>query len=619
MYQINGIFFNPPMAIARLGGSDTPLECFTWGEDPSSFGAGRTVIVPQTTLEVQSDGTVRPYLPSFIRFRDNFRLRPVAPFFELWAKVRNIKDNSQTEIPLTLALLERLGGSLEGLTYHVMAANRKAERRTGEASCGFIARLDVRGNDYRRRQLLATSPRIVGGEPLVPDTNPIPLGFFQVIKPVRAVAAGDEDAAIDSLVVPAVKEMGVDLGVLRVRFTPAKGEVYAPPVASTAPAPGTNRIHEMVKAENRFLNSRSSWMRYNADYSRFNNPEPSDTFDGASVGEQFSWGVVDDTCDGIIEVYLVVQGVRLRAVTRFFAGPPDYAPDRRHFISLADDLADRELSLEGVSPDTEELTIAEVADIFQRVYETVGLTNLDSLRNYSIDREMDESSKQIGKLPLTNSGTMTVKDKPYADKVLSYLENPANAAHARLPYTTAAQQAHAALSDIENLVDFLLTHYERVKLMLRPPYARLGELSEKPDDTPSPTRKRDARVARDNTQDMRMPPYMRSNTATALSLSWRQYEQVMGLLDYLKQKREKQLSDIPKKAAEFTSETKDREVITAGAERFDSAELLASKDYPAPPPARADTALWQHLDRVVKRRRSDDSQGDGENENHSKP
>lgn len=618
MFQIIGIFFNPPMAIARLGGSDTPLESFSWSENPSLFGAGQTVITPQTSLEIQSDGSVRPYLPSFIRFRDNFKLRPVAPFFELWAKVRNIKDNSISEVPLTLSLLEQLGGSLEGLTYHVIAANRKAERRTGDIACGFVARLDVRGNDHRRRQLLAVSPRTVGGEPLVMDSHPVPLGFIQVIKPIRAIVPKDSDAAADTLVVPSVKEMDVDLGVLRIRFTPGKGEVYSPPLATTAPAPGTNRIHEIVKPENRFLNPRSAWNKYDADYSKFYNPEPSDTYDGAGIDysspeKNISWGVVDDTCDGLIEAYLVINGVRFRAFARIFVGPPDFAPDKRHFLSLADDLADRELSPVEVTEETEELMIAEVADIFQRVFETVSLTNLDSLRNYSINRswEMDGSDKRVNGLPLTNKKSMTAEDKPYADKVITYLANPdqenqPNTAHTRLPYSNAAQQTHAALADLENMLDFLLTHYERVKMIIRPPYARLGELTENPNETPpSPTRKRDARNARDNMQDMRMPPYMRSNTASALSLSWRQYDQVMKLLEYLREKRAEQSSSMLSDEIEQASGTKTLEEEGLLHKREEKASKSAKdiQKVSTEEPPHLDTALWQHVRRVVNRRK----------------
>jgi hypothetical protein len=39
MTVIEQIFFLPPMAVARLGASDTPLASFTWVEDPATHGA----------------------------------------------------------------------------------------------------------------------------------------------------------------------------------------------------------------------------------------------------------------------------------------------------------------------------------------------------------------------------------------------------------------------------------------------------------------------------------------------------------------------------------------------------------------------------------------------------
>ena len=76
------IFFLPPMALARLGSSPTPVESFEWSEDKEFHGGNRTVIKPAVTLEVQEDGSLRPYLPDEIQFKDEQgRIRPVAPFF----------------------------------------------------------------------------------------------------------------------------------------------------------------------------------------------------------------------------------------------------------------------------------------------------------------------------------------------------------------------------------------------------------------------------------------------------------------------------------------------------------------------------------------------------------
>ncbi|MEG4277117.1 hypothetical protein QUA62_06500 [Microcoleus sp. MON1_C1] len=59
MDTILEVFFLPPMAIARLGSSDTPMENFTSTEDPSIFGGDMTVIAPQVSLEVREDGSLR--------------------------------------------------------------------------------------------------------------------------------------------------------------------------------------------------------------------------------------------------------------------------------------------------------------------------------------------------------------------------------------------------------------------------------------------------------------------------------------------------------------------------------------------------------------------------------
>src|SRR5205823_9096189 len=92
MPRIEQIFFLPPMAVARIGGSSQPLDSFEWIEDPTLHGAGRTVINPAVTLEVQQDGSVRPFVPGTIQFRDGNLLRPTAPFLELWAKVEGAPD-----------------------------------------------------------------------------------------------------------------------------------------------------------------------------------------------------------------------------------------------------------------------------------------------------------------------------------------------------------------------------------------------------------------------------------------------------------------------------------------------------------------------------------------------
>ena len=49
---VQSIYFRPPLAIARVGGSDIPLDSFLWDSDPTIRGAHRTVIRPAVSLEV---------------------------------------------------------------------------------------------------------------------------------------------------------------------------------------------------------------------------------------------------------------------------------------------------------------------------------------------------------------------------------------------------------------------------------------------------------------------------------------------------------------------------------------------------------------------------------------
>ena len=158
---IREIFFLPPLAMARVGGSATPQDSFRWRTSIAIHGAHQTTIEPAVSFDIAADGTPRARLPNEIRFRDDGLLRPVAPFFELWARVGSEAGGEveEEEIPLTLAVLASVGADLSAVRYRITVANRKAERRTLLPSCGYIARLDVAGDDHVRRPLLAPCRR----------------------------------------------------------------------------------------------------------------------------------------------------------------------------------------------------------------------------------------------------------------------------------------------------------------------------------------------------------------------------------------------------------------------------------------------------------------------------
>ncbi|MEX0316317.1 MAG: hypothetical protein AB3N21_00105 [Ruegeria sp.] len=548
METIREIFFLPPMAVARLGPGKTPLESYEWEQDVDAHGNNQTVIRSSVTLKESEDGSISAYLPDprKIRFRDEDTgaLRPVAPFFELWARLHDADSGEEYETPITPDLLDRHGLSLKHVRYHVTVGNQKAARRTGDAACGFRVRTEIAGDDFTRKPLLAFSPHTSEQQPLVYEHNPIPLGTVRAIRPVPGACetCGDET---------------VDLSILRLRFTPPPGEVYGPPDAAYGPAtlavPGYlndppkseyGRIHEIVPPQNRILNPDTPWSQWIMMTGLYDDPEPHDSYDGARVGNDQSWGVVDDTSDGTIEAYLSVGGERLTARARIFTGPPDFAPDRRPFYSLADDLDDRDLSLIEVTEQTYEACKDEVIDIFRRAFETNSLINLDDIRAQGLkDNASLQAQTKIPPtpgLPSTDARSMTEEDAVPPDKIpdlirpqpVSVFSN--SVPNDRLPYTVAVKFVHEQLVDEVALLDFLRRRPDYVKRLLRPPFGILTQLEAdpNPDQEPNPAF-RDPRIVRDQMHDARMPPYMRDSNYYPLSLSRRQYHLVVSFIDYL--------------------------------------------------------------------------------------
>jgi hypothetical protein len=545
------IFFQPPMAVARLGGSDIPLDAFEWSEDTAAHGGMQTVIRPAVSFQVQKDGSIHPYMPPNLRFKeDNGLIRPVAPFLELWASLQSSDDGSVYDKPVTIELLKERGLSLAHLWFRVTAANRKAQRRTMSAACSFIARVELRGDDHVLHDLLAISPHTRGEEPLVYFDRPIPLGRFQVIRPI------DKHENVQG--------RNIDLSIVRIRFTPGKGQVYGPPDAISAPAsplqPGQmepkasdyGRVHEIVPKENRILNPNTPWSQFIWGTGQWPDTLPMDSYDGANVGTNKSWGIIDDTCDALIECTLVGTGLRFQAIARVFSGPPDFAPDHRHFYSMADDLADRQLPPARVDETSYSDAWAEISDLFRRAFETGRLMNLDAARTRALEENLLWLAKfGVEHLPeaqlrpkincesMTLKESMTLEDKPYIDKIPTLMLDPAPSLfsrlgpHAPLPYAEALPFIHQQMLEEPILIDFLRRRADHIRVLMRPPFASWSELSDHHPATEPNPRHRDPRVLRDRLHDMRMPPYMRDANFYPLSLTRRQYLELMAFLDLL--------------------------------------------------------------------------------------
>jgi hypothetical protein len=97
---------------------------------------------------------------------------------------------------------------------------------------------------------------------------------------------------------------------------------------------------------------------------------------------------VDDICDGIISCEIVSAPEPVCAHARVVVTPPDYAPDRRPFATIADglkDRMDRDEVLESKYMEVKAppgapaplLVDLEVCDLMERILETMGLINVD--------------------------------------------------------------------------------------------------------------------------------------------------------------------------------------------------------------------------------------------------
>ena len=536
------VFFNPPMAIARVGASATPMVAFDWAADTTAHGGTQTVIQPSLSFNVKPDGSLQPFLPGEIRFKDEHgSICPVAPFFELWARLQRSSDGLLEEAPVTTALLAELGINLRHVAVEVTASNNKAARRTGYVACSFTARAEIKGTDHAPHALMAFSRHTAGQQPLVSHDKPIPLGQVQWLQP-----ADTPDAAFPD----------VDLSVLRLRFTPARGEVYGPPRAAYGPdrqtVTGANdtleftskedgRIHMIVKPENRILSDDTPFSTYRMLTGLFEDPQPQDGYDGSDEGDNTAWGVVDDTCDAVITASVAWHGERYSASARVFVGPPQYAPDRRPFYGIDADLQDRDEPLMHVGADNFDEVKGQVVELFRRVFETASSLNLDAARTEALQdnaAKLGAPALSMPGLPAVDAASMTVADRPFIDRVPDLTPGQRQSVFTtsvrgdRLTYTEVVPFVHGQLMDEAVLMDFLRRKHAHVKRLLRPPFGLLAQWAQEPGPQPHPAF-RDPRVLRDLLHDMRMPPYMRDAYYVPLSLTRRQYHMMIDFLDLL--------------------------------------------------------------------------------------
>lgn len=492
--EIRELFFTPAIAIARLGSSTTPMAAFTWGAGHSRT-IGETRIRPTWTLDVDAQGGVTPSMPQELRVRDGALPRPVAPFLELWAwKGENADD--ETPVPVTPKLLAAHGCAESDVTFTVSAMNFKVARRTLDPRLryGTFPPVTLRANEHSAVELLAQSPPGVD-EPLIPAGRAIPLGAIHVLRPQPQPASGIPDT--------------LRLDVLRLRFTPARGLCYGPPVAAT----NDSVDGPAVPVGRAFLNPNAGWLDATSNTTSIVQPgDTYDMFDTDDNGVRRSLGVVDDTCEALVSATLTVAGTTMTARANIMVGPPHFAPDRRPFLSLADEINDRQDDPARDAALTPQERDAWVENLFERAYETASLMNVDFHRS-------TRGSALTGPAlapPIPGDGVpqprraMGRQDALRDRDIAISAPLPANS----LPLSARARERHRSLSDLNALKAWVLANPDRLDALIRHPFA-VG------------------RGENAGATTMQMPPFMRNSNALPLTLSHWQHRLLMAWKDDL--------------------------------------------------------------------------------------
>ena len=322
--DIKEIRILPALAAGRFGSSPDPMDNYEIQADPND-PRGFQQLVPAETLVVDRNtgeitGSVTP--PAPLKFRDaQGRIRPVAPFFEVWAR---FADDGAFE-PLTDAHLADLQLTPADVQWRVRAANHKAFRRTADENDKINADTST-FSDHSVTEIRGAATNFKAGKL-------ISFGTVQYIKPTA------------------------NHPEIRIRFTPPAGKVYGP------------RNGDPNIADDVYDADRGRWDGHmdGAGGNRFfTNPAGIYASNGG-----VSFGYLDDSCDGLIECR--VRG--LSALTRFSSGPPDFVPDSLPVRTIADELEQMLLG-----PEVQESVLpATASEIVRHALDTVLHLNSDAM------------------------------------------------------------------------------------------------------------------------------------------------------------------------------------------------------------------------------------------------
>ena len=351
----------PPLAFGRLGSGD-PMDNYTVGDDDNDLLNWR-VLKPQPTFEIdEGSGRIKgKFVPKSVEFMTGKRIRPVAPFLEVFA----VTDDNAL-VPLTLKLLARQGLDARAISWRATVANRKVVRRTENPDDLVLADTDwFKGHQVQRLEGHC--------ENFISKRHFIDFGQVRYIRPT------DEFPEI------------------RLRFTPAKGLIYGPSRDEHKkkahdkkdkdhrkdPIPLSRAIYDRTKGWKGFGAEDDSAPDDDGEPRFFNETMPPSLYAVEPPAPTWlnnniaiSRGYLDDACDGFVEVRLALPGGRtLEATARICASPPAVVPDAMFVRTLADDL---EQVIDGpeLASERDSVTRARAEDIVRRAYETVRFMNV---------------------------------------------------------------------------------------------------------------------------------------------------------------------------------------------------------------------------------------------------
>lgn len=352
----------PPLAIARFGSSSEPMDNYEVKINDQDI-AGFRILEPAETLVVErATGAITGAVtPDAVKFRDaSGKIKPVAPFFELWGRF----DENDFLEPVNRQHLSDLHLSPTSVTWRVRVGNHKIYRRTGDVRDKFEADTGE-FTDHTVKELIGQSDHFKPGKA-------VPLGSAQYLLPTD------------------------DFPEIRLRFTPAPGKVYG------------HQSGDPNVSDDVYDSNVGRWDTHNDGDATLPPGTPLSTIPiriyavGRTPGPNFrrNLGYLDDSCDGIIEARISIGANTMSAFARVTVGPPHFAPDSFHPRSVAHDIEQILFGLEVSDP----VDIERATDLIRRAVETMRLSNTDfwnvaygngtfdaSVANYSHARSRHES------------------------------------------------------------------------------------------------------------------------------------------------------------------------------------------------------------------------------------